>query len=109
MEDFRLLVEAGDATASVSLASWVENQGFEARPGHAPGTMGAGETLSVTVVGSAALRAFVAIAREWIRAHRTKIAVRLEGGGSFVVEGSTDIDEVVELLREDSAKRDRDE
>lgn len=60
--------------------------------------MGASEVLSVSLAGTAALRAFVTIAREWIRAHRTSIAMEVDGRGRFVVEGTTDVDHLVRLL-----------
>ncbi len=60
--------------------------------------MGASEILGVTVTGLAALRAFVLIAQEWIRAHRTKITLEIEGHGRLEVEGTTNVDRLLAVL-----------
>jgi len=100
MKDYSMLlaVERGDEVAD--LAAWLRRQGFAVSFVARPETMGAAETLSATVAGSAALKGLVLVAREWVRAHRTRISVRLGNGDSFEVEGTIDVDDLVELLRE---------
>lgn len=103
MERYCVQFEAGRAGEAASLLSWLLRQETEVSYAAAPQTMGGGEVLTAVVVGGAALRGLVLVAREWIRAHRTRISVRLEGKGSFEVEGTADVDELVALLRESAS------
>jgi hypothetical protein len=99
LDSYCVLLEARRADEAASLSSWLRRQGTEVDLQSQPERMGGGEVIVASVIGEAALRALVVISREWIRAHRTRISVRLEGRGSFEVEGTTDIDELVDLLR----------
>jgi hypothetical protein len=100
MKDYSMLlaVERGDEAAD--LAAWLRRQGFAVSFVAQPETMGAAETLSAAVAGSAALKGLVLVAREWVRAHRTRISVEMGNGDSFEVEGTTDVEDLIELLRE---------
>jgi len=100
MKSYSMLLAAERGSEAADLASWLRRQGFAVSFVAQPETMGAAETLSATVAGSAALKGLVLVAREWVRAHRTRISVRLGNGDSFEVEGTTDVDDLVELLRE---------
>jgi len=95
---FRLTATAATASDAASLMAWLRRQGQEVVIIVAPGSMGAGEVIGSTLAGTAALKAFVAIAREWIRAHRTSITVEVDGRGRFEVQGTTDIDQLVALM-----------
>lgn len=95
-----LAVERGGEVAD--LAAWLRRQGYAVSFVARPETMGAAEVLSATVAGSAALKGLVLVAREWVRAHRARISVRLGNGDRFEVEGTTDVDDLIELLRESS-------
>lgn len=86
-----------------SLATWLRRQDQDVAVVSSEGQMGAAEVLIAFLAGSAALKTFLTVAREWIRAHRSMIAVEVEGRGRFVVEGRTDIDQLVELLSSDAA------
>jgi hypothetical protein len=99
VESYRVLFALDDASSSASLATWLERRGVDVSPGAPEGSMGAGEALSCAVIGSTALRAAVAVAQDWIRAHHTKISVQVQGRGSFEIEGSTDIDQLLDLLQ----------
>jgi hypothetical protein len=98
MDNHRVLLVPEQGHEANDLATWLRRQGFDVSFVAEPETMGSAETLSVAIAGNAALRAMALVAREWIRAHRTRISIRLSNGDSFEVEGTTDIDQLVELM-----------
>jgi hypothetical protein len=98
MPTFQLFITTESPSDAASLVTWLRRQQQDVTVVSAEGKMGAPEALSAALGGSAALRAFALIAREWIRAHRTRISIEVEGRGQFVVEGTTDIDDLVALL-----------
>jgi len=106
MDSHRVLIALEKSREASDLAMWLRRQGHDVSFVVEAETMGSAETLSIAIAGNAALRAVAAVAQEWIRARRTRISVRLGSGDSFDLEGTTDIDELVGLLRESADRND---
>lgn len=102
--NYRLNFRTQTASDAADLTTWFGRQSVTTATEAQPGTMGLGEVVSCTAAGSAALPAIVAVAKEWIRAHRTTVTLEIEGRGSFLVEGTTDIESLVAALIEPGAQ-----
>lgn len=97
MEHHRLMLGTNDAVAAASLTSWLRRQGFEVSATTAPERMGAVEVVCI-VAGSSGIRALASVVREWIRANRSTVAVRVEGRGEVHIEGAVEVEELERVL-----------
>lgn len=101
MPTTQIRLGVSNASEAASLATWMRRNEQDVQPTPTHEVMGSGETVTLTLAGAAAFRAAMLVAREWIRAHKTSITVEIKGRGRVIVEGTTEIDRIVELLDED--------
>ena len=97
MATYEVTATATTASAAASLSTWLRRQGYAVSFVLADGTMGTSDVLLATVSGGVGLRAFALVAREWVKAHKTKLTLELQGRGKLVVEGTTDIERLVSV------------
>ena len=99
MERVCALLIAEDAEAAGSLATWMRRQHLDVSVRPAAETMGAIDIVSI-LVGAGGLRSLAQVAREWMRAHRTKLSIEIEGRGRVAIEGTIDLDEFARLMQQ---------
>lgn len=98
-----MLIIAASATDASDLADWLSQAGVNSTPVVGERAMGASETISVAAGALAAVSAALAVVREWIKAHRKVITLELDGRGRIHVEGTDDIDRLLESLESNTA------
>lgn len=60
--------------------------------------MGAAETVSVVVAGTAVLKSLLSVVREWVRARHTNIKVAVDGDTEYTISSNTNIDGLIRII-----------